>query len=56
MRDFPLVNSNFLAVALYMATTEHTKSPKFNDESWLIWTPLAGKHENVDNSNIPKSW
>ena len=23
-----------------MATTEHTKSPKINDESWLIWTPL----------------
>ena len=28
-------------MTLYITTTEHTKSLKINDESWLIWTPLV---------------
>ena len=34
MYDFLLINLIFLALTLFKATTEHTKSRKVNHESW----------------------
>ena len=38
-QDFPLENSEFLAVALYIATTEHTKGIELHHECWPGGTP-----------------
>ena len=40
-QDFPLENSEFLAVALYIATTEHTKGTELHHECWPGGTPYC---------------
>ena len=47
MRDFPLANSNFLAVALYMATTAMVDWIKVLEVCVSNRTTLQGSH--VDN-------